>query len=43
MEEMTMMKALVRDKFGGPEVVRVGEVEQPALEDDRVLVRVRAS
>jgi NADPH:quinone reductase-like Zn-dependent oxidoreductase len=43
MEEMAMMKALVRDKFGGPEVVRVGEVEQPALEDDRVLVRVRAS
>jgi NADPH:quinone reductase-like Zn-dependent oxidoreductase len=43
MEEKTMMKALVRDKFGGPEVVRVDEVEQPALEDDRVLVRVRAS
>jgi NADPH:quinone reductase-like Zn-dependent oxidoreductase len=38
-----MMKALVRDKFGGPEVLRVEEVERPALEDDRVLVRVRAS
>jgi NADPH:quinone reductase-like Zn-dependent oxidoreductase len=38
-----MMKALVRHKFGGPEVVRIEEVEQPTLEDDRVLVRVRAS
>ena len=37
------MKALVRHKFGGPEVVHVEEVERPALEDDRVLVRVRAS
>jgi NADPH:quinone reductase-like Zn-dependent oxidoreductase len=38
-----MMKALVRHRFGGPGVLRVEEVEQPALEDDRVLVRVRAS
>lgn len=37
------MKALVRHKFGGPEVVRVEEVERPALQDDRVLVRVKAS
>ena len=37
------MKALVRHKYGGPGVVRVEEVEQPALEDDRVLVRVHAS
>ena len=37
------MKALVRHRFGGPGVVRVEEVEKPALEDDRVLVRVRAS
>lgn len=38
-----MMKALVRHKFGGPEVVRIEEVERPALEDDAILVRVRAS
>jgi NADPH:quinone reductase-like Zn-dependent oxidoreductase len=38
-----MMKALVRHRYGGPGVVRVEEVEQPALADDRVLVRVRAS
>jgi NADPH:quinone reductase-like Zn-dependent oxidoreductase len=38
-----MMKALVRHRYGGPGVVRVEEIEQPELEDDRVLVRVRAS
>ena len=38
-----MMKALVRHQYGGPGVVRVEEVERPALEDDRVLVRVHAS
>src|SRR5437763_10537627 len=43
MKEKTMMKALVRYRYGGPGVVRVEEVAQPALEDDRVLVRVRAS
>jgi len=43
MEEKTMMKALVRHRYGGPGVVQVEEVERPALEDDRVLVRVRAS
>jgi NADPH:quinone reductase-like Zn-dependent oxidoreductase len=43
MEERSMMKALVRHKFGGPESVRIEEVERPPLEDDRVLVRVRAS
>jgi NADPH:quinone reductase-like Zn-dependent oxidoreductase len=38
-----MMKALVRHRYGGPGVVQVEEVERPALEDDRVLVRVHAS
>jgi NADPH:quinone reductase-like Zn-dependent oxidoreductase len=38
-----MMKALVRRRFGGPGVVRVEEVDRPALADERVLVRVRAS
>jgi len=37
------MKALVRHRYGGPGVVRVEEVDQPALTDERVLVRVRAS
>ena len=43
MEEKTMMKALVRHRYGGPDVVRVEDLEKPALADDRVLVRVRAS
>jgi NADPH:quinone reductase-like Zn-dependent oxidoreductase len=38
-----MMKALVRHRFGGPGVVRVEEVDRPALTDERVLVRVHAS
>jgi len=38
-----MMRALVRHRFGGPGVVRIEEVERPALADERVLVRVRAS
>ncbi len=37
------MKALVRYKYGGPGVVRIEEVDQPVLTDERVLVRVRAS
>jgi NADPH:quinone reductase-like Zn-dependent oxidoreductase len=43
MEGETMMKALVRHRYGGPDVVRIEEVDRPQLEDDRVLVRVRAS
>jgi NADPH:quinone reductase-like Zn-dependent oxidoreductase len=43
MGESAIMKALVRHRFGGPGVVRIEEVERPALTDDRVLVRVRAS
>jgi NADPH:quinone reductase-like Zn-dependent oxidoreductase len=43
MEERSMMKALVRHTYGGPDVVRVEEVDPPELTDDRVLVRVRAS
>jgi NADPH:quinone reductase-like Zn-dependent oxidoreductase len=37
------MKALVRHRYGGPGVVHIEEVDQPALTDERVLVRVRAS
>src|SRR4051794_28341255 len=35
------MKAAVRVRYGGP--VEIKEVDRPELEDDRVLVRVRAS
>ena len=37
------MKAIVRDKFGPPDILQLEEVEQPEFADDGVLVRVRAS
>jgi NADPH:quinone reductase-like Zn-dependent oxidoreductase len=42
-ERGTMMKAIVRDKFGPPEVLYLQEVDQPKVADDSVLVRVRAA
>lgn len=40
----TTMTALVQTRFGEPtEVLQVGDVPQPALPDDGVLVRVRAA
>jgi NADPH:quinone reductase-like Zn-dependent oxidoreductase len=37
------VKALVRRKYGLPEVLEVEEIQRPALTDDGVLVRVRAA
>jgi NADPH:quinone reductase-like Zn-dependent oxidoreductase len=37
------MKAILYKKYGTPEVLEVHEIEKPALKDDEVLVRVRAS
>jgi NADPH:quinone reductase-like Zn-dependent oxidoreductase len=37
------MRAAVRDRYGLPEVVRVVEVEKPAVKDRDVLVRVHAT
>jgi NADPH:quinone reductase-like Zn-dependent oxidoreductase len=37
------MRAAVRDRYGPPEVVRVVEVDRPAVRDRDVLVRVRAT
>jgi NADPH:quinone reductase-like Zn-dependent oxidoreductase len=37
------MRAAVHTRYGPPDVVRVAEVEQPAAEDDEVLVRVHAT
>ena len=37
------MRAAVQDRYGPPEVLRVGEVERPAPAEDEVLVRVHAS
>ena len=37
------MRAVVHDRYGPPEVLRVGDVERPAPKEDEVLVRVHAS
>jgi len=42
-ERQTTMKAVVRDRYGSSEVLKLDEVEKPELVDDGVLVRVHAS
>ena len=37
------MKAIVHHRYGPPDVLELRDVDRPALEDDRVLVRVRAA
>jgi NADPH2:quinone reductase len=37
------VKAVVLDGFGPPEVMRIGDIERPAVEPGRVLVRVAAT
>ena len=37
------MRAVVHDRYGPPEVLRVADVERPVPEDDEVLVSVHAS
>ena len=37
------MRAVVHDRYGPPEVLRIGDVERPVPGDDEVLVRVHAS
>jgi NADPH:quinone reductase-like Zn-dependent oxidoreductase len=37
------MKAMVRDRFGSAEALRLEEMETPGISSDEVLVRVRAS
>src|SRR4051794_36912965 len=37
------MKAIVRDRYGPPDVLRLSEVQTPDIGDEQVLVRVRAA
>ena len=37
------MRAVIHDRFGPPEVLRIEEVERPVPKEDEVLVRVRAT
>jgi NADPH:quinone reductase-like Zn-dependent oxidoreductase len=41
--ETGTMRAVVRDRYGSPDVLALGEVGKPELTADRVLVRVRAA
>jgi NADPH:quinone reductase-like Zn-dependent oxidoreductase len=37
------MRAIVQDRYGSPDLLRVGELDRPVIGDDEVLVRVRAA
>lgn len=37
------MKAIIHGRYGAPEVLTLGELDQPAVADDAVLVRVHAT
>jgi NADPH:quinone reductase-like Zn-dependent oxidoreductase len=37
------MRAVVHDRYGPPEVLRIEEVDRPVPKDDEVLIRVRAT
>lgn len=39
----TQMKAIVYYEYGSPDVLELRDIDQPTVEDDRVLVRVRAA
>src|SRR3954452_1881480 len=38
-----MMKAIIQDRYGPPDVLRLMDIDTPVVNDDEVLVRVRAA
>ena len=41
--ERGTMKAIIRERYGRPDVLELRDVDKPVIEDDQVLVRVHAS
>jgi NADPH:quinone reductase-like Zn-dependent oxidoreductase len=41
--EAITMKAIVRERYGSPDVLELKDVDRPVVDDDSVLVRVRAA
>lgn len=37
------MRAVVRDEYGGPDVLKIEDIDKPELVDDGALARVRAA
>jgi NADPH:quinone reductase-like Zn-dependent oxidoreductase len=38
-----VMKAIVHERYGSPDVLELRDIDTPVLDDDSVLVRVRAA
>ena len=39
----TTMRAIVREKYGSPDVLELKDIDRPVVDDDSILVRVRAA
>ena len=37
------MKAIVMNAYGGPDVLKVGEVDKPSPKDNEVLIKIKAT
>jgi hypothetical protein len=40
-EDVNPMRAVVYDRYGAPDVLRLDDVERPVPEDDEVLVKIQ--